>query len=410
MRNIISLIALCCALLFACKKEEMPTTTPRYSIVRFNDEYAPLSCDYDKSVCLPVADLDDLRFQLITGFPTVVTEAVANYIVAVPGQVCGEHDEDEVARMLFGEDPLPFARFGGNPFVNDESGFVKFIADGKYSEAPAVGDYIFVFQDQSGRYNGWHRIVSIVPDGSSEILTTATAYTGQPAGTPTIGLVNKPFIYTSGQATQIANNTEFAGANYVHDLNLSYDANLEQDDGECFRLIIYRIQVDLDVPTTPDLLNGECLGTTNCFTKVSDLCHTTKIKYQFNEDAMGFYGEPSTNIVRLPMYLSRPQYPGEETGYQTSEGKWLKLAERVNKEWQLETAWLPDALHQNIRMALSADFIQLWNQNENLALEGVYRSEDYNIEWDENVDYPLAKATTTIKKRVLSASVNSNCV
>lgn len=101
MRNTITLIALCCALLFACKKDDMPAATPRHSIVLFNDEYAPPSCDFDKTVCLPVTDLNDLRFQLVTNFPTVVTEAVTNYIVAVPGQVCGEHAPDEVARMLF---------------------------------------------------------------------------------------------------------------------------------------------------------------------------------------------------------------------------------------------------------------------------------------------------------------------
>lgn len=285
---------------------------PRYQVVLLQDNYTVENCDEEHTACLPVYDLNDLRFQLVTDFPgTAVVGNNRNILLAIPCDGCSDYTGTDL----------------------------------------------------------------------HNIFTSGV-------------LGNIGHLQSANEPEQLSDDTAFAGDNYLWNFtplltNISYSA------GDCFSLCIYKLTIDKNLLT---LISSECLGTTNCFTKISDKCHTTRIQYSFNESSMGFYGSNPTLSVRLPVYLSRPQYPGEEKGYQKSDGTFLKLSERINKEWILKTEWLPDALHERIRVALSADFIQVWNENENLALEGIYRDADYTIEWHEEIDFPLAKATTTVKK------------
>lgn len=360
-----------------------------------NDDFIPVNCDYDEMICLPVYDMDDIRFQLITDFPTTQTpggQPVTNVIVAMPCE--GQTTPADVFDILFSEPQIE----GGAAFVFN--GFVQLQTT--VNHGLSTGDLIFISGDYvSGTdMRGFQRVKFTSADSDDLSLDLPTngivsgAFKIQKAGTPAI-------IASSG--------TSIGGGEYVWDFSVS---NVDIPEGmDCFRFCLYKISLIINSGgAEPQFHSGQFLGTTNCFNRVTDLCDTSLIEYKFYEDAMSFYGSPSRNRIRLPLHLSRPQYPGDENSYQTSDGRWLKLSERVNKEWNLETDWLPDAVHEKIRIALSADFIIIWNRNENLALEGLYRSEEYNLEWNEDVDYPLTKAKTTVKKRVLEASLNSNCV
>lgn len=315
-----------------------------------------------------------------------------NVVVAMPCE--GQTTAADVFDILFSE---PQIEIGLVAVLN---GFIEIQTT--VPHGLSAGDLVYISGDYISGTDprGFHRVKS-APFGSDDLTIDLPAEVVN-FGAGKIQLAGTPAIVANSGAS-------IGGGEYVWDLSVAGGAIPEGMD--CFRFCLYRLSLDINSGgAEPELHSGSFLGTTNCFEKITDLCNTSKLQYQFHEDAMGFYGSPSVNSVRLPLSLSRPQYPGDETGYQTSDGRFLKLSERVNKEWILETDWIPDALHEKLRICLSADFIQIWNQNENLALEGLYRSEDYNIEWNEDVDYPLAKAKTTVKKRVLEASLNSNCV
>lgn len=392
-----------------CKKEEMEVV-PEYSFVRLNEEGAEISPCYTQiAECLPASDLTDIDFQIITDFQEAVGggTAVFHSLVAFPCDVCADKSAQEVFDMIFGEERIDV------PFVNNEAGFVSFIVNGKYATPPQVGDYVYIAGDTSGNYNGYHLIESITPDVSLEILITTTPYVGLTTGSPYAGIINQSFILAE-YVTQLEDDSEFAGDNYLWNFNIHMLNSIGLAEGQCFRMCVWDIQYDLDVASPPDFISGDCLGTTNCFSVVSDICYTTKLVYGCDENAFGFYTDgtnPFVMSIRLPMWLFHPRYPSEEKGYQLSSGQFVKLAERIDKTWELETDYMPEQYHERLRIALGCDNIEVSNENAQLTDVAIYRKDEYSIEWSDEVkNFPFAKATTTVFKQLLTRSTNSNCV
>lgn len=383
---------------------------PEYSFVRLNEDGAEISpCYTQVADCLPVVDLTDINFQIITDFPEAIGGGTAIFrrLIAFPCDVCADNSAQEVFDKAFGEEKIDVA------FVNNEAGFVSFIVNGKYATPPQVGNYVYIAGDTSGNYNGYHLIESITPDISIEILITTTPYVGLTTGSPYAGIINQPFILGE-YIVQLEDDVEFSGDNYLWNFNTHMLSDISYNDGECFRLCVWEVQYDLDVADPPDFVSGECLGTTNCFGKISDICYTTKITYGCNENAFGFYTDgvnPFENTIRLPMWLFAPLYPTEKKGYQLSTGEFKKLSARINKTWELETDWMPEQYHERLKIALECDNIEVSNENAQLTDVAIYVEDEYTPEWSDEVkNYPFCKGTVTVFKELLTRSVNSNCV
>lgn len=186
--------------------------------------------------------------------------------------------------------------------------------------------------------------------------------------------------------------------------------------GTCFRFIM--VQSDLNT-LEGCVENTYVLGCSNCFVRIDSeqSCYTSRISYRNNENSFGFnyedklttYSPDFENIIRLPFYLYGVQYPSEKTGYQKSDGSYVKLSERINEQWQLKTDYMVKEWHLRLKIALSHDEVNIQNDNSIASIEA-YNDEDYNIEWSEDEDMIDAIATTVIKlSGATEIRLNSNC-
>lgn len=115
---------------------------------------------------------------------------------------------------------------------------------------------------------------------------------------------------------------------------------------------------------------------------------------------------PFKNRIRLPFYLSKPQFPMERSVFRKANGETKVLSVVVRSTYQGETDYLPADWHRKLAIALAHDQVTIEGDKYigNVALDG-----DYQIDWQEFLDYPAAKSTFQIQVTPFNAT-NSNCV
>lgn len=376
-------------LLAACSKIDDMPTQPRYSFVRIDGtDYTTAPCVSVPDKCLPITQLGDLRFQFDLGFNQF--EPSDNFVIAVPCGVVDSIDD------LVGTEQILLDLEVAHVVVAGVT-VVQFTVAGLFSTTPVAGQLLFIDAGEGDdRYKGWHYITDVEIDGGETIITTSTVPDGE--GT----------TLTDFPQASIATIPGGIGAENIDDFVWDFNnpvGELSYSAGECLVFCIYKVSLGFEFAY-------EIVGGTNCFVVIdSNDCYSSKITYDNNEDSFGFYaGVP--NSVRVPFFLKNAQFPGEEKGYQKSDGSFVKLSERINKTWEVETDLIPDEWHERLRVALSCDNIEVSNESVGLTDQPVYRSEGYEI--DEPIEqfptYPFRKATTTLFQKQLVASVNSNCV
>lgn len=182
---------------------------------------------------------------------------------------------------------------------------------------------------------------------------------------------------------------------------------------ECFFIQIIKTvrgeNPDQQSQTDRYIYTNTIVGCIGCFKKICDPCYTTLIRYRNNENAFGFnYNNQNFyNSVRLPIYLKQPQFPTVRNVFTLSNGNKKKLSSRIEKEWIVETDWMPKEWHEKLVIALEHDRVGIINTNSNLTSEVMMES-SYEIEWQDYLDYPLAKAKFKLKQ-IPYNNVNSNC-
>lgn len=95
------------------------------------------------------------------------------------------------------------------------------------------------------------------------------------------------------------------------------------------------------------------------------------------------------NRVRLPFYLSRPQYPAEEDVYLKGNGRRVVLKSIVSKVMDGKTDWMPSPLHERLSIALRHDEVNIESDKYTGSVKLVGA---YDIDWSEFLDYPFAPA------------------
>lgn len=114
---------------------------------------------------------------------------------------------------------------------------------------------------------------------------------------------------------------------------------------------------------------------------------------------------PFLNRIRLPFYVSRPQYPEDRNSYKFADGSQKLLSVTIGKVYEGETDLLPEWVHERLKIAISHDTI---NIESDRYLGGIMSEGDYDIEWNEFKDYPYAKAKFKVAVTPFAA-LNSNC-
>lgn len=196
------------------------------------------------------------------------------------------------------------------------------------------------------------------------------------------------------------------------------------DIGECFRLTIWEDIIAEDTEDT--VIQRTALGCTNCFVKVAaePLCFWSRFNYRNNENSHGFLynvfvGSPTTgsyvtftNHGFLPFHLHSPSFPSEEKSYTKSNGSHLKLYERTDEQFTLETDYFDMRVHKCMKVMLGSDSVGITNdyfgQRES---SNVICKDSYDLEWDTlgSAVERLAKATTKVISQTPISLINTNC-
>lgn len=114
---------------------------------------------------------------------------------------------------------------------------------------------------------------------------------------------------------------------------------------------------------------------------------------------------PFRNRIRLPFYVTRPQFPTESNSFRLANGTRKTLSSVIRKVFEGETENLPREIHERLIIALKHDDVTIEGK---YYLGGVSIEGDYEIDWNKFLDYPLAKAGFKIDVTPFNYS-NDNC-
>lgn len=111
--------------------------------------------------------------------------------------------------------------------------------------------------------------------------------------------------------------------------------------------------------------------------------------------------------IRLPFYTTQPVWPLEQSVFRLANGSLKNQSSIVRKVYKIKTDWMPERWHESFRIALAHDYITIESNKfvGRVAMEGTA----YEPEYNDFLDYPLAKAETTVQVDSFDFS-NSNCV
>jgi len=111
------------------------------------------------------------------------------------------------------------------------------------------------------------------------------------------------------------------------------------------------------------------------------------------------------NRVRLPFYVTRPQFPTEQNVFRLANGRTKTASVIIRKTFEGETENLPAEIHERLVIALRHDDVTIEGYR---YLGGVSLDGDYEIEWNRFLDYPLGKAEFKVQVTPFNYS-NDNC-
>ena len=114
---------------------------------------------------------------------------------------------------------------------------------------------------------------------------------------------------------------------------------------------------------------------------------------------------PFINRYRLPIKVSRPQFPEDREVFTKSNGQIKVLSAVIRKQYQLTTDYLPEKLHERLKIALGHDMVNIEGEKYS---GGIVQDGEYSIAWPEFLDYPLAPATVAVNVNGFAAR-NTNC-
>lgn len=111
------------------------------------------------------------------------------------------------------------------------------------------------------------------------------------------------------------------------------------------------------------------------------------------------------NRIRLPFYLSKPQFPVEKNVFRKADGSTKLLSAVVRNTYTGKTDQLPEDWHRKLVIALTHDEVTI---EDNRLLKDVVLDGDYAIEWQDFLNYPLAQSEFIVQVTPFDAT-NSNC-
>lgn len=128
-------------------------------------------------------------------------------------------------------------------------------------------------------------------------------------------------------------------------------------------------------------------------------CYETQFGFEY-----GTSGATYPNKIRLPLRLHAVQYPQEEKVYVDGNGVRHTLFAKIDKEFELETEYLPDDIHEKIVVMLAHDIVKI----ETIQ---VAKSAGYEIDHENEDELTCGTKIHKAKAKMIRNTTlkNTNC-
>ena len=375
---------------------------PENSIIQFPETDLLNSCDSVISKCLPIHRSGDINFQIIIDDVDSAPSSGEYVMKLLTG--CDIADVVEVPEYIYGTLTETFATIlwthidedgeaiGAMTQSNDDFDLGAIFDDG---ECFRIG--IIKVNGDSYTYSNFYGVsgtditIKLVIDG---VDTTIGIFDYSDAD----DIADAIRTITSDQVTVLQAVNSPTVTITIHALGTKVYGNLT------LGATVYAATVAANEDTL--------IACSNCFRYVADPCYTTVLKYRNNESAFGFNydDEDFYNIVRLGLYLDRPQPISTRNVFRFSDGSYKTLSAVIEKEYEGHVDYYNEQIHFAIAIALKHDTVSMRPSDSNARFTGYVSDEAYEIEWlnrpGTNIDAAPAKFKV---KETPFYEVNSNC-
>ena len=193
--------------------------------------------------------------------------------------------------------------------------------------------------------------------------TVCSFIDGAATGQPYDGILRSSYVQSAIVSAGVVNmRVNFAAYPFADwdDYN-AHTAGTIVNVGSCFKLA-YGI---LYLNASNEIVYVQTMGCSCCFTRTDgSTCYTSVLKYRCGENSFDFrYTEDSTflNAVELPFYLKEPSLSTDQKVYTKSNGEVVKLYDRKEEVYALESDYMPYLWLKNLDIALSHDVVGISN-------------------------------------------------
>jgi hypothetical protein len=198
--------------------------------------------------------------------------------------------------------------------------------------------------------------------------------------------VNRVGLVDLDGITVISSGEGIHSTGNVYDITLSFD-----EYPECFRIALFNGAIVLGVSSTVFVLTNS-----RYICNINYLCDDDSFDFAYCET--GF-----VNRVCLPLRLKEPQFPQEQKVYEKRDGRRKLLSASISKEWEVETDYLSEGMHEKLIVALAHDNIYI--NGRLLTKTGNYSIDYGSILERDGIEY--MKASCKVSANVTHR--NSNC-
>jgi hypothetical protein len=351
----------------------MELNFPPYSFVQLQAE-SP-DCYPDAVQCMPCSGPLSLQFcGAISGIPdTYNTDSYLCELVAYPISVDGDADLlNETGDILENED-------GIQDLLNEaSSAFICSFAD--IATEPTKPALV------TSRYAR----TSKTADSRTTFKLTTLAFNEDPISS--FDLYNAAALASGGLVVQL---------------------------GQCFKLqfAILIFHYDNTSHTRGAFVSGQYLGCSDCFIRIAENdCYYSSVSYLNADDSFGFPFSITQIpcVAELPMYLRDPSLVEDQKIYKRSDGSNMKVFDRKDEVYELETDMIPYKWLRALDIALSCDQVEISNVNAssfdpvNTATQFV-KEEKLEIAYQKGPLTALGKGTCKVKNASPLSLINNNC-
>jgi hypothetical protein len=191
--------------------------------------------------------------------------------------------------------------------------------------------------------------------------------------------------------------------------------------GSCFKFALV-----WDVYNSGLLIYRFYYGCTNSFVRMpAGNVYSSVLRYANADNAFDFhytgtnnYGYGDTedfqNTIELPIYLRDPKMTNDQKVYTRSDGSIMKIYERKEEVYELETDQMPYTWHKALDIALSHDSVAITNANAssfdplNTATQFV-KKDAYEIEYNKAPYSSFGKGKCKLSNADAVNLINNNC-